>query len=338
MSNNSKKFRVAVIGLGWWGKTISNYLKSSTVIELVAGSDLNQTTGRAFADSIGIEFMDTLDVALADPRIEGVILCTPHTQHGTQMIQAAEAGKHIFCEKPLALNRAEVVAAMAAINARGLTLAVGHERRFEPPIIRAMEMIHSGELGRPLQMEANFSQDKFLGMPSDNWRLSAKEAPAGPLTATGIHLLDLSVGVFGPAETVFASVKQLGSPLVNGDTLAILATYKSGGHALISAILATPFVGRFAVFCSKGWVEVRDKTHPEASTGWTLNYCKRGEEVQTLAYEPHPAVLANLEAFADAAQGRKPYPVPQEQMLANICAFEAVVKSTRNGGIEKVEA
>jgi predicted dehydrogenase len=158
------------------------------------------------------------------------------------------------------------------------------------------------------------------------------------MTATGIHLLDLSVGVFGPAETVYASVKQLGSSLVNGDTLAILATYKSGGHALISAILATPFVGRFAVYCSQGWVEVRDKSHPEASTGWVLTSCKRGEDVQTVNYPPHPAVLSNLEAFADAAQGRKPYPVPQSQMIANICALEAVVRSTRSAGIEQVEA
>jgi predicted dehydrogenase len=337
MSNNSK-FRVAVIGLGWWGQTISRLIKTSDVLQLVAGSDLNQTTGRAFTQEIGVDFLADLDAALADPRVEGVILCTPHTQHGAQMILAAEAGKHIFCEKPLALHRADVVAAMAAINQRGLTLAVGHERRFEPPIIKAMEMIHSGELGRPLQMEANFSQDKFLSLPPENWRLSAAEAPAGPMTATGIHLLDLSVGVFGPAETVYASVKQLGSSLVNGDTLAILATYKSGGHALISAILATPFVGRFAVYCSQGWVEVRDKSHPEASTGWLLTYCKRGEAEQSIAYEPYPAVLANLEAFADAAQGRKPYPVPQEQMLANICALEAVVKSTRNARIEQVEA
>lgn len=337
MSNNSK-FRVAVIGLGWWGQTISRLIKTSDVLQLVAGSDLNPTTGRAFTQEIGVDFLNDLDAALADPRVEGVILCTPHTQHGAQMILAAQAGKHIFCEKPLALQCADVVAAMAAINQRGLTLAVGHERRFEPPIIRAMEMIHSGELGRPLQMEANFSQDKFLSLPPENWRLSAAEAPAGPMTATGIHLLDLSIGVFGPAETVYASVKQLGSSLVNGDTLAILATYKSGGHALISAILATPFVGRFAVYCSQGWVEVRDKSHPEASTGWVLTYCKRGEAEQSVTYEPYPAVLANLEAFANAAQGRKPYPVPQEQMLANICALEAVVKSTRSASIQQVEA
>src|SRR5215212_10222787 len=102
-------------------------------------------------------------------------------------------------------------------------------------------MAKAGELGNLLQIEANFSQDKFLSLPSDNWRLSQKEAPAGPMTATGIHLLDLSVGVFGAAAHVFASVKTLGSHLTNGDTLAILVNFKSGGHALLSAILATPF-------------------------------------------------------------------------------------------------
>jgi predicted dehydrogenase len=185
-------------------------------------------------------------------------------------------------------------------------------------------------------MEANFSQDKFLQLASDNWRLSAAEAPAGPMTATGIHLLDLSIGVFGPAQSVYASVKQLGSPLINGDTLAILATYHRGGHALISAILATPFVGRFAVYGSKGWVEVRDKTHPEQSTGWTMTTCIRGEEPVIQEFPPHPAVLSNLEAFADAALGIAPYPVPHEQMVANISALEAVIRSTQSGAVEQV--
>jgi predicted dehydrogenase len=275
---------------------------------------------------------------LANPKIDAIIIATPNSLHEPMVLRALGAGKQVFCEKPLALSVESAKRMLDACAKAGVVLGIGHERRFEPPIIRAMEMIHSGELGRPLQMEANFSQDKFLNLPPETWRLSAAEAPAGPMTATGIHLLDLSVGVFGPAETVYASVKQLGSSLVNGDTLAILATYKSGGHALISAILATPFVGRFAVYCSQGWVEVRDKSHPEASTGWVLTSCKRGEEVQTVNYPPHPAVLSNLEAFADAAQGRKPYPVPQSQMIANICALEAVVRSTRSAGIEQVEA
>ena len=266
------------------------------------------------------------------------MLCTPHTQHTEQIIAVANAGKHVFCEKPLSMTRADVLRAIKAVNDNKVALAVGHERRFEPPVLEAMRIIQSGELGTPLQVEANFSQDKFLTLAADNWRLSGKEAPAGPMTATGIHLLDLSVGVFGEAERVFASVKQLGSQLVNGDTLAILVSFKNGGHALISAILATPFEGRFAVYCNKGWIEVRDKTHPEAPEGWVLTKTLRGGKKEVREFPPAPNVLANLEAFADAAEGRAPYPVPQSQMIANISALEAIFKSAASGAIVNVES
>jgi predicted dehydrogenase len=265
--------------------------------------------------------------------VHGVVLCTPHTLHTEQIIRAASAKKHVFCEKPLAMSRADVLRSVAACNQNGVKLAVGHEKRFEPPIQEAMRLVKSGELGTPLQIEANFVQDKFLSLPADNWRLSSKEAPAGPMTATGIHLLDLSVGVFGPAERVFASVKTLGSQLVNGDTLGILVSFKSGGNALLSAILATPFDGRFAVYCSKGWVEVRDKAHPEAPQGWTLTVHKRGGEKGSKEFPPAKAVLANLEAFA----GDAPYPVPQAEMIANVSALEAIFRSAASGRIEKVE-
>ena len=83
-----------------------------------------------------------------------------------------------------------------------MALAVGDEKRFEPPIQELTRTVQAGELGTPLQIEANFVQDKFLSLPPDNWRLSAREAPAGPMTATGVHLLDLSVGAMGAADWV----------------------------------------------------------------------------------------------------------------------------------------
>jgi predicted dehydrogenase len=269
--------------------------------------------------------------------VQAVVLCTPHTLHTGQIVAAARAGKHVFCEKPLSMTRRDVLRAVAAVQEAGVTLAVGHEKRFEPPIIELMRLLKSGALGTPLQVEANFSQDKFLTLDKDNWRLSGAEAPAGPMTATGIHLLDLSIGVFGEADTVFTSVKQLGSALTNGDTLAALVTFKHGGHALITAILATPFAGRFAVYGSKGWAEVRDKTHPEAPEGWTLTTCFSGGRAQSVDMPPAPAVLHNLEAFADAALGRAPYPVPREQMIANVSALEAIFRSAASGIVEKVE-
>jgi predicted dehydrogenase len=230
-----------------------------------------------------------------------------------------------------------VLRAVKACNQNGVKLGVGHEKRFEPPIRDLFSMAAGGELGTLLQVEANFSQDKFLSLPADNWRLSAAEAPAGPMTATGIHLLDLAIGLLGPADLVWASCSQLGSQLTNGDTLGVMVRHKSGANALISAILATPFDGRFAVYGSKGWAEVRDKAHPEDPKGWTLTTCLRGQEKKSVEFAPAKAVLANLEAFADSCNGIGQYPVPQEQMIANVSALEAVFRSAKTGRAEAVE-
>jgi predicted dehydrogenase len=303
----------------------------------VRSVDVSPAAGE-WARQRGLPFTHDLAEALRDPEVEAVILCTPHSKHREQIAQAAAAKKHVFCEKPLALSRRDALEAVAACRAAGVVLGVGHERRFEPPMLELKRLAKSGEIGTLLQIEANFSQDKFLAMPPDNWRLSSSEAPAGPMTATGIHLLDLSVSLLGAADRVVANARQLGSQLANGDTLGVLVGFKSGANALISAMLATPFAGRFAVYGNKGWVEVRDKAHPETPKGWTLTKCMRGGDAESVEYPAAPAVRANLEAFADAVAGRAPYPMPQEEMVANISALEAIFKSAAKGGtVEMVE-
>jgi predicted dehydrogenase len=321
----------AVIGLGWWGRTIVRTLSGSDKLHVAAGVDPAPQ-----AVDAGLRLLPSFETALADPRVQAVILCTPHTQHAAQILQAAEAGKHVFCEKPLCLTLADAEAAVAACAKAGTVLGVGHERRFEPPILELRRLLASGALGTPLQIEANFSQDKFLSLPADNWRLSGREAPAGPMTATGIHLLDLAVSMLGPAETALARVRQLGSKLANGDTLGALIGFQSGANALLSAILATPFDGRFALYGSEGWAEVRDKAHPEHPEGWTLTVARRGHERTLQDFPPSPAVRANLEAFADAALGRAAYPMPDKDKLRTVAALEAVFLSAANERVERV--
>ncbi|HEX2334435.1 MAG TPA: Gfo/Idh/MocA family oxidoreductase [Burkholderiales bacterium] len=327
---------VAVVGLGWWGRTIVPLLKGSAKLRVVKGVD-PASAGAAFAASQGLAYETSFERALQDPAVHGVVLCTPHTQHTEQIIAAASARKHVFCEKPLSMSRADVLRAVKACVDNEVALAVGHEKRFEPPVQELFRLAGADELGTLLQVEANFSQDKFLSLEPDNWRMSQTEAPAGPMTATGIHLLDLAVGLLGPAQHVYARVRQLGSRLVNGDTLGILVTHKSGANSLISAVLATPFDGRFAVYGNKGWADVRDKAHPEAPEGWVFTVKRRNSPPQSASFPPAKAVLANLEAFADAAAKRAPYPVPQDQMIANISALEAAFRSAASGKVEAVE-
>jgi predicted dehydrogenase len=338
---SQKLLRVAVIGYGWWGKTIVATLQSSAFIkvEMVIEQEASvREAAKALGEQSGFTVSSSYEDAVSNPNVDAVILCTPHKLHSAQITAAAKAGKHVFCEKPLCLTLDDAIAAVAACKAAGVVLGIGHERRFEPAIMDLRKRIANGELGTILQIEGNFSQDKFFALPPDNWRLSKELAPCGPLSATGIHLVDLAIAILGPAESVLSRLNTLASNFANGDSLAIMLGFKGGPTALISAILATPFDGRFTVYGSKGWIEIRDRTHPENPTGWDISMVFSGQEKVISFNEPHPTVRANLEAFAKGVLGISPYPVSTDEMLANVSALESIMKSAETGQIEKVRA
>lgn len=325
----------AIVGLGWWGKTIAREIANSPAIRAVLAIDPDETAQQAAA-SLGLAVSANFADALEDPAIDAVILCSPHKYHANQIIAAAKAGKHIFCEKPLCSTAREADAAIEAVTTAGVQLGIGHERRFEPAVIDLRKSLAAGELGTPLLLEGNFSQDKFLDLPPGNWRLSASEAPAGPLSATGIHLVDLSIAIFGAPAEVWARLSTRGSQFANGDTLSITIGFANGSTSMLTAILATPFMGRLALFGSQGWTEIRDRAHPELSAGWDVTTVRRGEAPTTTFWPAHPAVRDNLEAFAASILGESPYPVPLAEMEANVRTFEAIQRSAKSGRIETV--
>ena len=336
----SKPVNVGLVGYGWWGKTISKLIKDSKLLSLGGVAEVSpelRLIMKSDPELQNIKIHDDVESLFANEGLDAVILCSPHLEHATQIQKAADRGLHIFCEKPLCLSLADAEMAIRTCQSKNLILGIGHERRFEPEIINLRNMIKNGDLGEVLQIEANFSQDKFFALPKNNWRLSNTHAPVGPLTATGIHLVDLSIAILGPCEQVWARLATLGSDFENGDTLGIMLGFHSGANALISAVLATPFDGRFAVFGSKGWVEIRDRTPPESPSGWDIKTMLRNQVQHTKFSPPYSSVLANLEAFAFAIRGLTPYPVSPGEMLANVATLEAIMRSAKTKKIEHVE-
>lgn len=323
------------MGLGWWGQKIVVDLRDSSEVRVGLAVDLDGVARQRVARP-DLRTAETLEEALADDEIEAVILCTPHRFHAGQIVAAAEAGKHVFCEKPLTTSGQEARAAIAAVTAAGVQLGIGHERRFEPAVQQLREMCRSGVIGTPLVLEGNFSQDKFLDLPPDNWRLSDLHAPVGPLSATGIHLVDLAIAILGRPTEVWARLGTHATTFENGDTLTVTMGFEKGQTALITAILTTPFAGRVTLLGSKAWVEIRDRNHPEEPRGWDVTTVHRGAEPVTTFFPPHPSVRENIEAFSRAAQGLEAYPVSLEEMQSNVEAFEAITRSARSGLVEPV--
>ena len=332
MARNNTPVKVAMIGLGWWGRKMTAVLqKAKDDIEIVCAAEPN-AAGAEFASDNGLKLYAGDEGALLHPGVEAVILATPHSLHAEQIERAVAAGKHIFCEKPLALTRNGAEAAVNACKARNLVLGMGHERRWEPPVADMIEAARSGRLGRLLQVEANFSHDKFVSLDAGNWRLNPAEAPVGGMTATGIHLTDLSTLLLGPARDVRVSCERLASNIPQGDTMSAHIRFKGGGTAYISATLATPFISRFALFGTKGWIDIRDKAHVESPAGWVVTSATTGSPISVNEFPPAEPVKDNLVAFARAIRGGAPYPITGEELVSNISILEAIIASAANDG------
>jgi len=328
---------IALIGMGWWGRKILAVLQAAPAdIRVLRAVEPNLETAKAVCAEKGVPLSASYADALSDPTVEAVVLATPHALHEAQIEAAVAAGKHVFCEKPLALTKAGAEKAVALCRDAGLVLGMGHERRWEPPIAEMLAKADAGDFGRIHQIEANFSHDKFLTLDRNNWRLQADQAPAGGMTATGIHLLDLSVRLLGPAESVLCICEQLSSDLPQGDTVAAYVKFRGGGTSYVSASLANPFMSRFTVYGAKGWIDIRDKAHVEAPDGWIVTSAMAARPITTVEIPPAEPVKDNLVSFARAVRGAERYPITAAQLVDNIALLEAVFASASSGKIQAV--
>src|SRR5919106_1352229 len=323
--------RAAVVGLGWWGRTIVQRLRDSEKLRVVRAVDVRLEAAGPFAAEHGLPLSSSLDEALGDPAVEAVLLATPHSLHKPQALAAAAAGRHVFCEKPLALRHADASAMVRACNGRGLVLGVGHERRFEPALIEVKRLIDAGQLGTIMHIEANFSHDKLAGVPKDDWRSSKVDSPIPAITGMGIHLTDAFVHMQGEIAEVHTQTARRVLATEAGDVASVQVRFASGATGYLSAILVTPLYLRFAVFGSEAWVEVRNETHPDTPGCSSLTLCRAGAAPESRDFAWTDAVRANLEAFADAIEQRAPYPFTATEMIANIAALEALCESARTG-------
>lgn len=327
----------AVIGLGWWGKHIVRRTKGSRHIKLVLAVDQN-TALEAFAREHDVAYAASFEAALANKDVEAVLLATPHSMHTAQIAAAAKAGKHVFCEKPLALTRKDAEASVAVTKAAGVFLGIGHERRYEPAMTELRKLVKSGQLGTIMHAEACFNHDKLANVPAGDWRTSPKDAPAAGMTAMGIHLTDAFIDLFGPVSEAYAMTAARVAYKDNGDVVSALLRHASGTTSYINAILVTHHRITYLVYGSDGWADVTYDTHPDTPGASRLRAEWRDGRKWSQEYQWEDTVRLNLEAFAQAAQGKGDYMFTDEQKIANIATLEAITRSVVEGKPIKVDA
>src|SRR5580700_5943751 len=220
--------RAAIVGLGWWGKTVVESAEGSDVIRFVAGATRTVTPDtEVFAKKNGFKLEADYGAILADKNIDAVVLATPHSMHGAQVVAAAAAGKHVFCEKPFTLTKREAEDAVAAVKKAGVTLAVGYNRRFHPEMTKLRDTIRAGELGTILHVEATMTFPNVLFINPSHWRADRSETPLGGLMPMGVHAIDGMIDLCGPIDHAFAQTFRRAAPIDADDTTSILLRMKA---------------------------------------------------------------------------------------------------------------
>src|SRR6202140_1374198 len=289
----------AIAGLGRWGRNLVEATRGHERLKIVRAVDPDIEDAQGFCAQHQLELTGDLDGILSDRAIGAVLLATPHSLHPAQVIACAAAGKQVFCEKPLALHRADAIRMFDACRKAGVVLAVGHNRRFWPSMRALRDIVASGELGTVLHAEGHNSNENSQAITA-GWRLSPEESPGGGLTGAGLHVLDAFVSMLGPVRRINAqlSSRERGPPPL--DTAVLMLDFVNGVTGTLSTIRATPFFWRVHVFGTKGSAEVLDET--------TLIRRGSGSKPSQETYPAIDVLRAELDAFVDAIECRRPYP------------------------------
>ncbi|GAB6935301.1 inositol 2-dehydrogenase [Calditerricola yamamurae] len=307
--------RIGIIGAGRIGKMHAEILCRHPRVRLVAVADVAADRLRDWAAQWGIPRVtaDYRDI-LADDAIDAVLICTPTDTHVSLIKEAAAAGKHIFCEKPVSPDLGQTREALAAVRAAGVKLQVGFNRRFDPSFRRVRQWVREGKVGHPHVVKIT-SRDP-APPPADYIRLSG-----GLFFDLTIHDFDLArFLVDSEVEEVYAAGGVLVDPVFaqygDVDTAVVMLRFQNGALGVIdnSRQAVFGYDQRVEVFGSAGCVTA-DNAFPTTVQALTAAAVERDKPHRFFAERYRDAYLCEVESFVNCVLRDEPAPVSGEDSL-----------------------
>jgi scyllo-inositol 2-dehydrogenase (NADP+) len=273
MAGRKKRIRVGVIGYGGafgMGKIHLTDMRAAGMIPTAVAELDAARLAAARKDFPGIETYASVREMLSKSAVDLVTIITPHNTHARLAIQCLRAGRHVVCEKPMALTTGECDAMIAAARKSGALLSTYHNRHWDGWILNAVKHIRAGDIGDVVRVDVHMGQ---WGRPGDWWR-SSKSISGGILYDWGVHLLEYTL------QIVDAEIREVSGYTRSGvwasstawkkDTIEdegwIVVRYASGAWSslLVSSLDAAPRQGWVHVTGTKGSYEFD-------GSGWTLS-------------------------------------------------------------------
>lgn len=304
MISPNDDIRWGLIGCGdIAAKRVAAALRDSPGSALVAVARARPELAAEFARQHGARrwHADWRDV-LRDAEVSAVYLATPVRLHAAQAVAAAEAGKHVLCEKPMAMDVAECERMIAAARSHGVRLGVAYYRHHYPLVARLRALLESGEIGRPVlaQVEVFEPFDASVGQPR-SWLLDRKQAGGGPMMDFGCHRIEVLLDLLGPLKVVrgFPTNVRFHDRDVE-DTCVARMGFRSGAEAVLTVThAAAERRDTFAIYGSEGSAHV-----PVLNDGLVRIVTASGAREER--HPPHPNLHQPLvEDFVAAVRERR---------------------------------
>lgn len=326
----SREISLASIGLGWWGSRLAKAAVSTGRFKIAAAFARHPDAREEFCRVHGGLPASNLDEIWDNTTVDAVVLATPHSTHLDLIKSAAQAGKHIFIEKPLTLTVADGRRAEAAASEAGVVLQVGHNKRRQPAYRRIKRSIDDGELGL-VHLATGLTTKPADQMPRPGWRSNPEECPAGGMTALGIHMVDTMCYLLGPVARVQVFTQRLWRASDLDDITAVNLEFASGALGQLSTSVVLPTRSALMVMGTSAtmWNEDDGRRLFLQSLTDDGRHEVPVETIDTLQDE--------LDEFANCIEGAKEPETGAGAALSAVAVLEAVVSSARTGKAIDVE-
>ena len=230
---------MALIGCGGMGRSEGRVLSGVPRARLVAVCDVSASAGAEFGAEMGVPHVTDHRALLDRQDVDAVLVVTPNGLHTQVVLDAAGAGKHIFCEKPFAFTVAECDQMISTAEKHGVRLMVGHVLRLMPLFQRVIDLFAGGDLGRPVASQ--ITRVGWLGDPTARYRLS-KQLTGGLLYDISVHEIDLLHALCGPTSSVYALLdNHVQRGIDYEDCAQLMLRFRGGASGHIFASLASPW-------------------------------------------------------------------------------------------------
>ncbi len=265
---------------------------------------------------------DSLDKLLQDPALDAVLIATPDKLHASQAIAAARAGKHVFCEKPMATSVLEAYAMVEACAQAQVSLGVAYHLRHHAGHKLLVERVRSGSIGRVRHVRAQWT---YPAADASNWRASNDVGRWWALGGVGTHCLDMVRWILTPTAGDVVTLKALtSSPRFHSkheEIACISMGFNDGSTAEIFASVLFKSTRRVEIFGDSGYATAEHTLGPRGTGTITLN-----DEV--LSYEPTDPYVGELEDFARAVRTKTLAAVDGREGFRNVELLCAAVPAT----------